>query len=268
MMSSDLSKAKLKDNIMEAPDYSEFAKPHPLNDAYTTKDGSMIQLVGAAWPGKESSSFEELRLLVATLEKSQVPVPFVHIPGRNAALAAEVGRHANVWAPSPEGTQEIHKMIRLPFDLSLFAEQHGPHTRAPILGEHTLVIQRNGWSPRRVQDDFVYGSEAGVKSFTGLAVWEIADTENIVPQVAGTHLLHYGASVFHLRRGIVDELPQLVEGKNMLQDNPTDFSKCNVLLTNLPEINVKGQGEKKRKENRFFFVDEKIHKSCTKSSLI
>lgn len=42
-MSAELSKAKVKDDIDAVPDYSDFAKPHPLNDAYTTKDGFMVK---------------------------------------------------------------------------------------------------------------------------------------------------------------------------------------------------------------------------------
>lgn len=97
----------------------------------------------------------------------------------------------------------------------------------------------------------MYGSEVGVKSFTGLTVWELADKENIVPQIAGAHLLHYGADVYHLRNAMVDDLPQLCEGKKFLQETPTDFSKCNVLLTNLPEVDVKGEKKEEKKERGF-----------------
>lgn len=43
-MSSELVNAKLKDDMEAPPDYSQFAQPPPLRDAYATKDGHLVTI--------------------------------------------------------------------------------------------------------------------------------------------------------------------------------------------------------------------------------
>ncbi len=253
VMSPDLVKAKLKDDVEKPPKYSAIASTSPLREAYVCKDKVMVQLMADSWPiqnGNGNSntqpSFESLRDQISRLNSSELPVPYVEVctpPDiHSRVFANENHRNANVWISCPEGTKDVPRMHRMPVDMSLFGDAHGPHTRAPLLGEHNQVVLKNGWSPRPVKDEFKYGSEVGVKSYSGLVVWELADcSENIVPQICGTELMHFGATVLHSRSAPVLELPQLCRGKAQLtaaQESQPDYGKCNVLLTNLPSIEI------------------------------
>ena len=224
-----------------APDYGATAKVSPLFDAYTSKDGVMMQLCGDSWPGKheESCSFESLRAQIKTMLAAEIPVRYTLIPSiadvHFKLVPNENFEHAEIFCKEPIGTQDASQMHRLPFDMSAFPN-HGPAFRAPLLGEHSASIKRDGWSIR--DEPKLFGSETPreTKPYAGIVCWEWADTENIVPQVCGTELYHFGASVSHRSSGIHSALPQLCDGKELLSSNDLDelnLINCHVLITNL-----------------------------------
>lgn len=240
----DGKKATSSGTYGKAPDYTKIAVAPPLQDAYKTKDGVTVQLAGQAWPDgslNQQSKREDVAKKIAQLNKDEIPVPHVEIPTiarlHGSDLPHEGFRHANVFQKTPPGNRAAPIMHRMPVDLSCSSE-HGSHRPAPLLGQHSKSILRDGWSPR--DEPKAWGREEGVKSFTGMRVWEWADTVNLVAQVAGTQMMHFGATVWQTEKGTPDLL-QLRRDKNTLKETITmqsDFSQCDVLITNLPEVDV------------------------------
>ncbi len=242
IMSSDLVKAKLKDDVDEAPNY-QFTQCDPERDAYTTKDGVMVQLLGKERSGSSTSgkkTFEQLREEISQMDAEDLPYDHLRIPTLKQLFTEDLSTHSTVWAPTPAGTIALPKTIRLPVDLSAFKDEHGPHTRPPLLGEHTDLVLKHGWSQRRPQFPKWTAGEKCEKPFSAVRVWELADKkENIVPQIVGTHMVHYGAEVWYSPGAQVSELPQLCQGKHELSSSDLqklDFSQCDVVLTNLEGV--------------------------------
>src|SRR5690606_4617898 len=124
--------------------------------------------------------------VIKSMDLEQVPVPYTKIVSITdlhfKKMPNENFAHARVFVDAPEGTPLGGTMHGMPFDLSAFPNV-GPAFRAPLLGEHTDSILRDGWSSRN--DNAVsFGNEPrSTRPFEGIQVWEWADTENIVPQV-------------------------------------------------------------------------------------
>ena len=233
-MSAELIKEQgPKKDSHAAPNYKDVAKQSPLKSSYMSKDGKLVQLLADSWPGIDGSDEDVVKKIMSETDMKDIPVPHIFVPSVRDLFTKDVPsavfESAGVFMKCPEGTQSVSKMARIPVDFS--CHPHDNRRMAPLLGQHTKSILREGWSPR-TQPSF--GTEAIKAPFDGVVVVEWSDGCNLVPEIVGSELRDFGATVYQSHE---PSLKQLRRDKQTC-DISFDLSKAHILLCNRKDVNV------------------------------